>query len=455
MKTNVCAVFDVGKTNKKAFLFDESYRIVWEHSELLTETQDEDGDPCEDLNALINWVLHTWQTILQLPDFEAKAVNFSTYGASFVHLDAQGRPLTPLYNYLKPYPDWLQAQYYDTYGGAEQIAVQTASPVLGSLNSGMQIYRLKHQKPAVFEAIRYCLHLPQYLHYLLTHQVHTDITSVGCHTNLWDFAAQQYHAWVSTEHISHKLPDLYPCEQTEELIHQNRSIRVGTGLHDSSSALIPYLINFQEPFVLLSTGTWCISINPFNEAPLTFEELQYDCLCYLTYQAKPVKASRLFAGYEHEAQTKRLALHFGKAPDYYKSVGFDAQLLNRLRSHVSQPKAASTADHLKQSAFGTRSLSDFATYEEAYHQLMLDLMRQQLISTELVLQYSPVKRIFVDGGFSKNPIFMHLLAEAFPKVEVYAAEVAQASALGAALVIHPQWNTQPLPPHLISLNKFT
>jgi L-fuculokinase len=50
---------------------------------------------------------------------------------------------------------------------------------------------------------------------------------------------------------------------------------------------------------------------------------------------------------------------------------------------------------------------------------------------------------------------MHLLAEAFPKVEVYAAEVAQASALGAALVIHPQWNTQPLPPHLISLNKFT
>ena len=48
----VIAIFDVGKTNKKLFLFDESYRIVFEKSARFAETLDEDGFPCEDLERL-------------------------------------------------------------------------------------------------------------------------------------------------------------------------------------------------------------------------------------------------------------------------------------------------------------------------------------------------------------------------------------------------------------------
>ena len=46
---------------------------------------------------------------------------------------------------------------------------------------------------------------------------------------------------------------------------------------------------------------------------------------------------------------------------------------------------------------------------------------------------------------------MNLLAEAFPKIEVYAAEVSQATALGAAVVLHKSWNTKPLPKNIITL----
>jgi hypothetical protein len=98
-------------------------------------------------------------------------------------------------------------------------------------------------------------------------------------------------------------------------------------LHDSSSALIPYFISFHEPFVLLSTGTWCITINPFNNTMLSDYELDEDCLCYLSYEGKPVKASRLFAGYEHEQQVKRLADFFKKPMDHYSSVKCDLQIL--------------------------------------------------------------------------------------------------------------------------------
>jgi sugar (pentulose or hexulose) kinase len=58
-------------------------------------------------------------------------------------------------------------------------------------------------------------------------------------------------------------------------------------------------------------------------------------------------------------------------------------------------------------------------------------MKQQVRSTNLVLKGAHVKRIFVDGGFSKNPIYMYLLAEAFPKIEVYAASVPQGFSIGS------------------------
>ncbi len=88
---------------------------------------------------------------------------------------------------------------------------------------------------------------------------------------------------------------------------------------------------------------------------------------------------------------------------------------------------------LKKSSFGERDLANYVSYEEAYHQLIADLINQQSASTWLILKDSPVKRIFVDGGFSKNHVYMHLLAAAFPEIEVYAASVAQATAMGAAL----------------------
>ena len=48
----VIAIIDVGKTNKKLFLFDEHYKIVYERSARFAETVDEDGDACESLESL-------------------------------------------------------------------------------------------------------------------------------------------------------------------------------------------------------------------------------------------------------------------------------------------------------------------------------------------------------------------------------------------------------------------
>ncbi|WP_418262562.1 FGGY-family carbohydrate kinase [Flavobacterium faecale] len=446
---NVVAIFDIGKTNKKVFLFDESYHIVWEKSVNFEETVDEDGFPCEDIDLLRNWILDRMAEIKQLKDYVLKAINFSTYGASFVYVDENGQPLTPLYNYLKEYPEALKNQFYNNYKGEEKFAVKTASPVLGSLNSGMQIYRLKEEQPELFAQVKYCLHLPQYLSSLFSNEYFTDITSIGCHTNLWNFKKMKYHKWLKKENILDKIA---PLHYGKDVVINKEGLAVGAGLHDSSSAMIPYTINFTEPFVLLSTGTWSISLNPFNNKQLTFEELQNDCLCYLQYTERPVKAARLFSGNEHEIQAKRLSEHFKVPFDSFKTVFYDKEIINKLRSENKKQKSIADASTLlKECAFATRHLSDYESYEIAYHQLMMDLVDQQVVSTNLVIHNSPVKKIFVDGGFSKNTIFMNLLAEVYPQMEVYAASMAQASALGAALAIHENWNPNPIQNDLIDL----
>lgn len=440
----VIAVIDVGKTNKKLFLFDQDYNILHERSARFTETVDEDGDPCENLESLRLSVFDSLRFAAAQKKFDVKAINFSAYGASFVYIDEDGTPLTPLYNYLKPYPSQLKEAFYNRYGGEELFSAQTASPVLGSLNSGMQLYRLKNEQPAVFNRMKYALHLPQYLGYLVSGRACSDITSIGCHTNLWDFEKDQYHAWVKEEGLDRVLAPLVPYHETVPAVFPGNAYKVGAGLHDSSAALIPYLLNFREPFALISSGTWCISLNPFNHTTLTPAELQQDCLCYLDFKGNPVKASRLFAGYIHDEQVKRIAGHFNHDPVHYRNMVFDAEIMKQLRIKIPQAQP-----------FEKRDLSVFFSDAEAYHQLIADLIAQQHASTQLVLKDTPVKRIFVDGGFSRNGIYMNLLAAAFPGIEIYAASIAQATALGAALAIHNTWNAKEIPANLIELKYYS
>src|SRR4051794_16013204 len=335
----VIAIFDIGKTNKKLFLFDENYKIVFERTARFTDIVDEDGDACENVESLRLFVFDSLKEVFGLKEFEIKAVNFSAYGASLVNVDEKGNPVTPLYNYLKEYPDDLKKQFYDTYGGERAFSYITASPVLGHLNSGMQLYWLKYRRPHVFKQIKYSLHLPQYISYLISGNFYSDITSIGCHTNLWDFTKNDYHEWVYKEGIIEKLAPTVPGDHVVTAAFPGKNYKVGVGLHDSSAALIPYLVNFHEPFILISTGTWCISLNPFNSQPLTAAELECDCLSYISYQGKPVKASRLFGGNEHEQQVKRIAEHFNLNGAFYRNIQFNPgviALLEKKNKHLEK-----------------------------------------------------------------------------------------------------------------------
>src|SRR5699024_5481824 len=158
----------------------------------------------------------------------------------------------------------------------------------------------------------------------------------------------------------------------------------------------------QEPFVLMSTGTWSISFNPFNEEALTKSELDKDCLLYLNYLGKPVKASRLFLGNEHDRQSKRIASFFGVSPVFFRSLKVDGERMDKMLEGGSD-------NSLALESFSKKDLSVFKTAEEAYYALMAHLVNVQVQSLNLVMsKKQPIKRLFVDGGFSKNQLFMQM-----------------------------------------------
>lgn len=423
----VHAVFDIGKTNKKLFLFDATGRIVHETSTTFETIEDEDGFPSDDLQRIEVWIRKTMRDCLLSPDWEVSSVNFSGYGASLVFLDETGERIPLFINYLKPFPKDLEREFFNKYGPREDFCNETASPFLGMLNSGLQIYWLKYRKPEYFRRVKYILHFPQYLNYLFSRIPVTEYTSIGCHTGMWNYEKKDYHRWVYEEGITPLLPEVRPSDQWIEKEVEGIPIRIGMGLHDTSASLIPYLKIEKDPFLLLSTGTWSISVNPFSEDALSTEDLEHDCLNLLRIDGGQVRVARLFLGREHEIQTEKLSEVFGVEKERFFNLEWhkdDYESALRKRAYPFD------FEHLKPDPPAQNASPADPVWQEAYYQLMDQLVRLQIKAIRRAAGSRVLKKLIIEGGFARNAIFVSLLQRFLPEMEVQVSEIKGGSARG-------------------------
>lgn len=429
----VTAIFDIGRTNKKFFLFDKDFRELQREYVSFPMIEDEDGFPTEDVYALTDWLRGVFDRILEMEEYDVQAINFSSYGASFVHLDADGNVLTPLYNYNKPLPAGLVQGFYEKYGPEEEFTTHTGSNNAGMLNSGMQLYWLKHTKPSVYAKIKYSLHLPQFLSYVFTGIPLSEYTSIGCHTALWDYRKQDYHDWVYAEELHRILPPIVSTETSINMNFSGKRIRVGVGIHDSSAALLPYIRSEEKPFLLVSTGTWSVSLNPFAEGALSPEDQAAQCINYMRINGEPVKAARLFLGEEYKLQVGKLAEHFGVGKNKHKTITFDVTTYRQIL------KDFTPWFHLEfigdRSGGGETKIPEGTSYAYAYHHLMVELVRLQVANIRGALGQLKARKLFVDGGFSDNDVYLSLLTHHFRDLKVRTTNSSLGSALGAAICI--------------------
>lgn len=442
MKETVTAIFDIGKTNKKLILFNEDLKVISETEQRFPEIKDDDDFECDDIEHIEEWIKESVALLVKSDKYDLKAVNFSTYGATLVYLDENGKRITPVYNYLKPVDERIPEKIYKMYGGRDEFCRRTASPALGMLNSGIQALWLKSVKPEIFSKVKHVLHFPQYLSYLFTGKFTAEHTSIGCHTALWDFDNMDYHRWVETLGIS--LPSPVPIDTLYDVSIDGKVIKVGIGIHDSSASLAPYFGSSNGKFLLLSTGTWCINMNPFNDEKLSAEQLDKDCLCYMSIERQPVKSSRLFLGHLHESAVAQITEHFHTSEDSYKKVKPDKKLFDILKGKYRNKNVFFKEGVESRELKNYIDMFEFDSLEKAYHQLMIELCDLTIEAVLLVLSANDdTKNIYITGGFSKNKLFVDLISKSFSDKDVYTSEIANASALGAAFVIagkKPQLN---------------
>lgn len=445
----VIAIFDIGRTHKKFLLFDQDYKVFKENSIAFPDISDDDGDPCEDLHAIASWMREQLHDAFKMDSCDIKAINFSAHGASLVHIDADGNAATPLYDYMKPLPESVTEGFYDLFGGKRNFSLATGSPVLNMLNSGIQLYWLKNHKPDAFARVGTSLHLPQYGNYLFSGKAHADITSIGCHTGLWDFDKQHYHAWLGEQKVADRLPAAESVTAFDEVSFGGTTIPVGIGIHDSSAALLPFVYTANEPFLLLSSGTWNITLDPFFEGDLTEADYGRDCLYYLLEKKRRVAASRLFLGNEYQHQVKKLEAYFQKPDGYYLEVLpteglFEQAMATQGPEAVFYPETMGGTGPFPELRGTPPDLSQFSSFEEAYHKLMLDLTYLQKVSIELLCRNKSVRRLYVSGGFVQSRVFMEVLSAFLPGWSIFIAENKRASALGAAVTMHDLWQAAPV-----------
>ncbi|MDN3663971.1 FGGY-family carbohydrate kinase [Algibacter miyuki] len=429
---NVTAVFDIGKTNKKFFLFDKDFKEVHKEYISFDEIEDEDGHPTENLIALQKWLKDVFNRILKAEQFKVKAINFSTYGASFVHIDEEGNPVTPLYNYTKALPEDIITSFFEEYGPKEDFLKQTGCADLSMLNSGLQLYWLKKTKPEVFNKIKYSLHLPQYLSYVFTGVPLSEYTSIGCHTALWDYQAKDYHPWVYKEGLNKILPPIVSTETSINMNYNGNRIKIGVGIHDSSAALLPYVRSINKKFVLISTGTWSIAFNPFTENPISEDTNDRDAINYMRINGKPVKASRLFLGNEYKIQVEKLNKRYGVDEDYHRKVKFNYDTYLEI---VKDFKHAFKWEGLIDEDMPEQTQLAYTEYDHAYHQLMTELVLLQIKCVKKAIGNDDITRLYVDGGFSDNDLYIKLLSHYFRDKKLRTTQASLGSALGAAISI--------------------
>ena len=406
-------IFDIGKTNKKALVFDKDFQVIDEQQTVFEEIGDMDGEPTDDVTKMGLWML---KILRGYENLEISKINFATYGATLAHLDAKGKLLFTPFNYLKKIDPSIKQDFLEENGGSLDFCTATAGPNLDNLlNSGFQLYWLKKTRPNVFKQIHTTLHLPQYFSCLLTGKLASEYTSIGCHTMLWDFSKKDYHDWVK-QGFEGFLPTILPISTTFQGFETLGRFSVGIGIHDSSAALIPYLTREKKPFLLLSTGTWSICLNPFNTEPLTAAEFAEDCLFYTRPDGASVKASRLFLGKIHDEAVEKLTSKFHQKPDAIREIRFDDEIYAKILRGLLDDKNAQT-------------LIAF------YHILIFDLIKIQVEKIKLAAGSVAYEKIIIDGGFAKNELYLTMLKRALPDVKIEPSDMPQGTALGAALAL--------------------
>lgn len=295
------AVLDVGKTNAKLALVDGDSL-----SEIAVFTRPNTvlkGPPWPHFDLEGHWEFFLNHLAKLHKSQGIDAISVTTHGAAAVLLDAAGDLAAPMLDYEYDGLDTLAAHY----DALRPPFSETGSPRLGmGLNLGAQLYWQFRTDPTLKDRVAHVLTYPQYWGFRLTGQMATDVTSLGCHTDLWNPWAGQFSSLVARLGLADSLPLAHPSGDVLGTVTSDIVARTGLsqdtpvvcGIHDSNASLLPHVLGRIGAFSVVSTGTWVVVMSVGGQA--TSLDPGRDTLVNVNALGQAVPSARFMGGREYE-----------------------------------------------------------------------------------------------------------------------------------------------------------
>ncbi|MDU0352587.1 FGGY family carbohydrate kinase [Paraglaciecola aquimarina] len=179
---NYSLVIDIGKTHVKLHALDHSFQSVFSR-QMKNEVILGPMYPHANVEKIWLWLMTNIKQATK--EFTISALTITTHGATAALID---RTATDSDGLVLPVLDYEYAELVDKtseYSKVRPSFKSTFSPNLPvGLNLGRQLYWLKHTFASEFSQATDILMYPQYWAWRFTGALYSEITSLGCHTDL-------------------------------------------------------------------------------------------------------------------------------------------------------------------------------------------------------------------------------------------------------------------------------
>ena len=295
------AVIDIGKTNAKLALVDTS-----DLSEIAVVTRPNivlEGPPYPHFDVEGIWAFLLDALAVFHKQHGVDAVSVTTHGASGALISADGSLAAPILDYEHTGPDTVAAEYNALRPAFEETG--SARLPMG-LNLGAQIHWQFGQDAALRERTACIVTYPQYWGHRLTGVLASDVSSLGCHTDLWNPFKAEFSSLADRLDIRDKLAPARKSTDVLGPIFSNVASATGLkpdipvlcGIHDSNASLLPHVVRRKSPFSVVSTGTWVIVMSAGGTKVAL--DASRDALVNVSGLGEPIPSARFMGGREFE-----------------------------------------------------------------------------------------------------------------------------------------------------------
>ncbi|AFV00457.1 FGGY-family carbohydrate kinase [Simiduia agarivorans] len=432
-------VFDIGKTHIKLCVLDPNLQPLASR-EQANRVSTGMPYPHADVDTIWQWLCREMQTLTE--QYPIARLNITTHGATAALLDSKtGALALPVLDYE------FDGLYQDKAVAAEYEAIRdpfllTQSPRLPfGLNLGRQLHWLKQHFPAEFDQADTLLCYPQYWLWRMTGQRCNEVTSLGCHTDLWQPLRNDYAPLVDQLELREKLPPLrdardwfLPSQDFCAATGLDPQCRIHTGVHDSNASYWRHRVHAGDaPFTVISTGTWSILMSAGVRVGQLLES--YDMLANVDVTGRPVACARFMGGREYEAICR-----LTNAP---LAQNASADAIDQRVSHLLEAQVLALPSFAKAGGpFASKAGSIQGHVPDGsgnclaslYCALMLDYLLDHLHAQG---------DIIMEGAFLKNRLLCTLLAQLRPEQTLLLSSDDTGTVSGCALLCEPEISGRP------------